>query len=253
MKVAVLSPHRDDAAFSCGLMLNKLVQAQVTVTIVNVCTTSEYAPYLTEDGHERVLQVTAMRQAEDVAFVKLLTQSTGFDNVTLLDLAWRDLPLRWETEDENALAPLPLRQAEIDALSSAFAALPDQDLVLAPLALGGHIDHRLVRLAAQQVFGSSTLIFYEDLPYACRVKAAERTGVISKDGIGTSEAWLPEDGTGAGVKRAYAGCYSSQIAPDIADEMERYAEEHGGREHFFADAAAMRKLQTTLKSRRALA
>lgn len=44
MRVLVLSPHRDDAAFSCGLILHELLSAGHSVSIVNVCTVSRYAP-----------------------------------------------------------------------------------------------------------------------------------------------------------------------------------------------------------------
>ena len=40
---------------------------------------------------------------------------------------------------------------------------------LVPLALGGHIDHRLVKLAALKAApdsGARIIGFYEDLPYA---------------------------------------------------------------------------------------
>ena len=63
MQVVVLSPHRDDAAFSCGLLLGALLAAGAGVTIVNVCTVSDYAPYLRNDGSDRIRQVTAARAA----------------------------------------------------------------------------------------------------------------------------------------------------------------------------------------------
>lgn len=248
MRVAVLSPHRDDAAFSCGLLLSRLVPTKASVTIVNVFTISSYAPHLTQDCSDPVLQVTSARRKEDEAFTGLLTKPHDSRAVELLDLAWRDLPLRWSAEDEQALAPHALPVAEIEALCKTFAALPRHDLVLAPLALGGHVDHRLVREAAQQAFEPASLVFYEDLPYACRMTVAERQAAMLAHEMPSSEAWLPQDVTSAGLKRSYALCYPSQIAPDVADEMERYAEDNGWREHFLGDPEAMGKLHTMLHS-----
>ncbi len=44
----------------------------------------------------------------------------------------------------------------------------DADLVIAPLALGDHIDHRIAQAAARRV-GIAAMAFYEDLPYAARL------------------------------------------------------------------------------------
>jgi LmbE family N-acetylglucosaminyl deacetylase len=244
MQVAVLSPHRDDAAFSCGLILSKLIEAEVSVTIVNVFTTSSYAPYLTIGESDRVSQVTLARANEDDTFVDLLYRKAGVAQrcMTLVDLGWEDLPLRWHAKDDQSLAPSMLRPDEVSALSDALRGLAEQYIVLAPLALGGHIDHRLVRAAAQRAFHSSSLVFYEDLPYACRMTAAECQAARVSDSL-LREVWLPNDRTEAGLKRASALCYPSQIAPDVADEVERYAENHDGRERFVASPEAIRKLE----------
>jgi LmbE family N-acetylglucosaminyl deacetylase len=243
MKVAVLSPHRDDAAFSCGLILSQLIRAEVSVTIVNVFTTSSYAPYLTQGDGDRVSQVTLARAQEDKAFLNLLVHEKNVDPccITLEDLAWQDLPLRWRTDDDLSLAPSALRPAEVSALSKAFGALSEQDIVLAPLALGGHIDHRLVRAAAQRAFVPSALVFYEDLPYACRMTATERQATRASESA--SETWLPRSSILEGLKRAFALCYPSQVAPEVADEMERFAEEHSRKERIIASSEAIRKLK----------
>ena len=133
----------------------------------------------------------------------------------------------------------------------AFLVLPRHDLVLAPSALGGHIDHRLVRQAAQQAVGASSLVFYEDLPYACRMTSAEREAVTP--GYGSlCEAWLGDTAL-RGWKRDYALCYPSQIARDVAEEMERYAQEHAVRECFIGTPDALGKLQAALQSKEAAA
>jgi hypothetical protein len=54
------------------------------------------------------------------------------------------------------------------------------------------------------------------------------------------------DAARTGDKLAYALCYPSQIAPEVAREIERYAELHSGREHFVGAPEAMRKLLAAL-------
>lgn len=246
MRVAVLSPHRDDAAFSCGLVLAALAAAGTGLTIVNVCTVSRYAPYLTQEDGDRTRHVTDARRNEDESYVDLLTRSVGVerDRVSLLDLAWHDVPLRWQTDDHHSLAPCPLLADEIQTLANALRTIPSHDLVFAPLAVGGHVDHRLVRQAAMQAFDSTSLVFYEDLPYGCRLTEADAAS-LPLPFTPLCEAWLPEASSPVS-KRAAGLCYPSQIASGVADEMEHYAAEHGGRERYVASEDAMHRLRGTL-------
>ncbi len=248
MRVVVLSPHRDDAAFSCGLTLNRLLSLGAEIAIVNICTISSYAPYLTPDDRDRVAEVTDVRRLEDLAFVDLLLQTTVAEahRIQLLDLAWQDLPLRWNAADDQALGPYTLLKAEIEAMAGALRTVPAHDLLLAPFALGSHVDHRLVRQAAQQVFEAGSLVFYEDLPYACRTTRAERERLAPEQGTGLCEVSLGASDV-SGLKRLYSLCYRSQIAPSVADEMEQYAQQHGGQECFIGAPAALLRLQAALQ------
>ncbi|AFL88673.1 putative LmbE-like protein [Terriglobus roseus DSM 18391] len=249
MRVLVLSPHRDDAAFSCGLILHELLSAGHSVSIVNVCTVSRYAPYASQDSHDVTRLVTALRMREDLVFIQTILRATGAksDQVHLGDLAWQDLPIRWGTEDAHSLSPADLRQDEVQSLARSFASLPFTDLVLAPMALGGHIDHRLVYEAARHTFSSARLLFYEDLPYACRMSADKRENSALSPGQVLQEAWFPLEPASAASKRDYAMCYPSQIAVDVSDEMQTYAMAHSGRERFSASPEALQKLRTALQ------
>lgn len=180
MQVAVLSPHRDDAAFSCGLTLHNLLKAGSSLTIVNICNVSRYAPYFTLGVGDHTQQVTNLRRREDAEFVRRLLQAAASDGgqVEVVDLAWQDVPLRWRIEDHLALAPMSLRAEEIERLRIAHRELPAFDLVFVPMALGGHLDHKLVLQAALQAFLDSSKVFYEDLPYACGMSDSERTPAL---------------------------------------------------------------------------
>jgi len=103
MTVLVLSPHRDDAAFSCGLLLLNLLTSGARLTIANVCTVSDYAPYLPEEVYDRVNQVTAVRAAEDAVFARRLAKDAAVDesSVVFLDLGWQDAPIRLGIENEQ--------------------------------------------------------------------------------------------------------------------------------------------------------
>ena len=245
MRVVVLSPHRDDAAFSCGLILEQLLKAGADISIVNVCTISRYAPYLEPEG--TTSHVTSVRREEDAAFLKRLLQTTGVSaaSVEMFDLGWQDVPLRWQIADEQAIAALPLPAAEIHQLSECFRPWCSHDVVFAPSAIGNHNDHRLVMQAARQAFDASALIFYEDLPYAARVRGVGH--LPSADPAESlREEWLPAHTAADGSKRRYALCYPSQISCDTVEEMERYAQTHGQRECFTGRDDAITKLQDFL-------
>lgn len=245
MRILVLSPHRDDAAFSCGLLLSSLLWQGNAVVVVNICTVSDYAPYLAENGDARELQVTTARRAEDLAFTGRITDDSEADAtaVQLIDLNWKDAPLRWSVDGEEVLAPVPLVQAEVESLVSVLRSISAGDVVLAPLALGGHVDHRLVREAAVRAFGMSSLLFYEDLPYACRMATPEREAFPHHELAWTCDAWLAPGEGSKGAKQGFASCYPSQIAPEVAEEMERYAAELGWRERFYGHQDAVRVMQ----------
>lgn len=248
MQIAILSPHRDDAAFSCGLTLGALLGNRHTVTIVNVCTISRYAPYVAERTEELTQLTTAIRRREDEDFVETLCRTSAPESrqVELIDLEWKDVPIRWGIEDQQVVAALDLPPEEVHKLRESFCTLAEYDIVLVPMALGGHIDHRLVLQAAIQAFPVSSLVFYEDLPYACRMSAEQRVSTGLEVDVSRLEVWLPPSGSVIGLKKTYALCYPSQIAGDVADEMERYALEHSGKERFVAGPQAMRLLITAL-------
>jgi len=55
----------------------------------------------------------------------------------------------------------------VESLVEVFRGLPSAGEVLVPLSVGGHVDHRLVRRAAEICF-EERLRYYEDFPYAGR-------------------------------------------------------------------------------------
>lgn len=228
MQVLILSPHRDDAAFSCGHLLLGLLQAGHSLRIANVFTVSSYAPYLEQSTADRTQQVSEVRLQEDLNFVQNLLAAAKADQgaVELIDLQWQDLPLRWQTEDEASLASCSLRTDEVEALQEALRSLPSSDLVLCPKARGGHVDHRLVCRAAQKSFHVSSLVFYDDLPYACGTLA--RPSLEMGDLHGMQEAWVAPENLMPGHKRDFCLKYGSQIDAEAADTMERYGLLHGG-------------------------
>lgn len=158
MRTLALGAHCDDLAFSIGgAFLDGRFGEVLPVTVF---TRSGY----TLCGSGDPAEVTPRRKGEDRRFFRNLP---GVREPLWLDRL--DAPLRLEIgADEVRNVPFgPEEEAEADAVAQALLSLSTAGAdLLAPLALGGHIDHRVVRKAATKLAPGRTVFFYEDLPYA---------------------------------------------------------------------------------------
>lgn len=242
--LVVLSPHRDDAAFSTGSLLGLAATAGLPVTVLNVFTQSMYAPF-GPDGLS-IDAVTSLRLSEDQAVVSLLAQSAQ-----LLDLALLDAPLRLHIRDDQVISgSLSPEQfaAEVERTAAALPDLSHVDLLLAPLALGAHIDHLIARDAALRAVSPDRLGFYQDLPYASRMhspkaleqETAEILAVLSSHTQLPLRPWLLHAENDAGRKRHLVSCYPSQVAPETVDEIAKWTESLGGEQLYLSDTAGGR-------------
>ncbi len=247
LNILVLSPHRDDAAFSLALSISRWRASGHKVTILNVFSRSLYAPYSDADTvheNDRLSYVSALRRREDEAFLK---QVPG---TAMVDLNLKDAPIRLRCDaaivcdmevnpDDPAIAKIRKTVAGMvegkDA--GAFGAL------VLPLALGHHVDHRVVRDAARPVSTHIPCAFYEDLPYATRPGVAIDLSRFREDTASRlHEPLLPVfiHGTHtrpAEFKRRVAGLYASQIDGELAGTIAQFCHRYQGAERLWANAA----------------
>ncbi len=248
MKIVVVSPHRDDAAFSLGLAINGWLASGHQVTVLNCFTKSDYAPFSdvsSVHANDRLSFATAVRRREDVAWGKLAGSGLRFHDLDLLDAPLRlACPLseiqtidirpgdRAVSRVAGALAKLA-RVAQTGGI--AFAV---------PLAVGNHIDHRVVRRAAVETLAAMAVpvAFYEDLPYVSRPGAADTLGdLVSQSGFQLKTCYggrQPEDIDGAVRRKArLAECYDSQIDSEEVRAIAEFSRTYGGRERLWANKA----------------
>lgn len=232
-----LSPHFDDAVFSCGGRIWTQGQASEKVVVVTVfggapeagAALSSYAQELQARWGEPVAGARR-RQAEDVRAITLLGATRM--HWPYLDCIYRrtpggDLPY----VGEDAL------RGEIDAsdadligeLGRRIAALPlvSDGRLYVPLGVGRHVDHRIVRRAAE--LSGHPLSYYEDFPYA-------RDGRAVKAALAHA-AWRPEvaelSEQALRAKIAAMACYGSQLSTfwasrdHMAASVQAFAEETG--------------------------
>ncbi|MEU6276991.1 PIG-L family deacetylase [Streptomyces populi] len=190
--LVVLSPHLDDAVLSCGALL-AYARRHVPVTVVTLFTTAAPPPYTL--SARRFLRLTGMRDAEELYAARraedrevLTAMGIAWEHAGLTDGLFRRKPRRGTGEPRRPSRFLPERdhvyptyrahlavgrisrhddgvQRALARTVGALAVPPDgtEPLLLAPLAVGGHTDHLLVRKAAEQ--SRCRVVYYGDFPY----------------------------------------------------------------------------------------
>ncbi|MCI2239731.1 PIG-L family deacetylase [Paenibacillus sp. TRM 82003] len=186
LRYVFLSPHLDDAVLSCGNLLLALGDG----ADVTVCTlfTEQSAPhtasaraYLRQCGADSAAQLYARRRAEDgdvLARVGATLLHAGLDDAlfrkrsgaaaarlaSLLPELGHVYPTyRWHVAAGRVRRPdRHVVRAVTELVERLVAQGPT--VLVAPLGVGGHVDHVLVRDVAARTGGD--VLYYADLPYA---------------------------------------------------------------------------------------
>lgn len=158
-RAVIISPHLDDAVFSCGGMIAKFLQ-EGPVLVLNV-----FTRYLSDlKIHGAVLGVERHREETDAA------RFLGFESRNLNELdapfrrdAYRKLGNLFRPPVQQDMEWLPtLRQTIFDMLAEF-----DFDRIYIPLGVGWHVDHVLTHLVFESWASHDNLFYYEDAPYCC--------------------------------------------------------------------------------------
>jgi len=165
-----LSPHLDDAVYSCGGLISRQVGQGDAVLVITVCAGDPPGPLSTfaRELHARWKldrDPVAHRRQEDIAACAAL----GAEPIhgTIPDAVYRlDEEGTPYYPDEAAIFGGLCQQEErlVAGLAAWLDVHIDSDAVLyVPLGLGGHVDHILVRKAGERLRNA---IYYPDYPYA---------------------------------------------------------------------------------------
>lgn len=173
-----LSPHLDDAVFSCGGTIYSQARRGEDVLVATVFAGSppdhDLTPF-TRELWERwggADDPAAARRAEDRAALDAL--GAGALHLPYLDCVYRQHPATGEAlypTVEDIFAEIhPAEAALVDALYDDLRDRlgPDRPLRLcAPLGAGHHVDHQIVRRVAMLFLADGAEVaLYEDWPYA---------------------------------------------------------------------------------------
>jgi LmbE family N-acetylglucosaminyl deacetylase len=219
----VLSPHLDDAVLSCGELIIHAAE-HTKVTVATLFTDAGPPPYtlsarsyLSQVGAPDAETLYAQRRSEDGAAL----ESAGVASVVyagLIEALYRRRAVggvrqRWARllPELDHVYPVyrlhvesghlaPSDSGTLQAARRFLQGLPDHRsaLVLAPLGVGGHVDHVLARAAAERS-GAPTL-YYSDFPYNLR-RQADRS-FVARNALVEAGAVQPTEAKAALV-RAY--------------------------------------------------
>lgn len=212
--VIYLSPHLDDAVLSCGGLIHRQAQAGASILVVTIFAGSParnvLSPFAVELharwGHPA--NAVAVRTQEDHRAMRLLGAEYlhleypdaiyRFDGCSFLYLSREDL--------FGSLHPSDVELARQIAASIIEICSTRSPLIYAPLGVGDHVDHQLVReaiLTLRNAFPS--IIFYEDYPYV--EVPGSLTEVLERIG---GEGWKVE------LQNLDDGCMSARIGGIVA-------------------------------------
>lgn len=221
--VLLVQPHPDDVCYSIGGLV-ALAAPLVGVTLVTVFSRSAWAlsPALRREG---VARISATRREEDERFCA--RHGLGFEALDFPDSSAIGHDERSEmSADPEGDARTPAVAAALRDVIRRLAPAT----VIGPAALGGHVDHRIVRDAlAGLAAPGRALFFYEDLPYAARLRPDALARGLAARGLRPS----PPTGIDAVIDAKVAAMrdYRSQTDDETVDAVRLHARRVGGDVH----------------------
>ncbi|MGO9971271.1 MAG: PIG-L deacetylase family protein [Solirubrobacteraceae bacterium] len=188
--IVVLSPHLDDAVLSCGALINYARQ-RTSVTVATLFTEGAPGPYtlsarrhLWRMGIRDAEQLYDRRRSEDRALLESLGLKWFHAGLTealyrkkpgapVSDHCWRrriipELTHVYPTYRLHITSGRIAAQ-DIETLHRVCHVVemlsrePGPRVLLAPLGIGGHVDHVLVRTAAR--LSGEVVVYYSEFPY----------------------------------------------------------------------------------------
>ena len=212
-KWLVLSPHLDDAVLSCGGLISAL-RNRAHVEIWTLFSGAPLrGPYSAAaewlhgvSGGSRGAWLAWRRRREDRAAASLLGAQCRHFNFR--DAVYRKgadgsflyaetQAASWHPGDEPLIHSIEKKMKQ---------RLSADDVLLVPLAVGGHVDHLIVRQAAENL-GHSGVLYFPDIPY---VKS--HPGELSSRSSGLLPVHYKLDADNIAEWTSAVHCYATQLS-----------------------------------------
>ena len=171
MRWIYISPHLDDAILSCGGLIKEQTSTKTQVEIWSICAgdppTGNLSPFAMTQHAKWGLGVDApaLRRVEDVTACQIV--GARYRHLPFLDCIYRQSnDGTWLYPSEQSIfGELSVEDAGTLYTLRTFLAtiLKADDILVIPLSVGNHVDHQLVRNAAETL--KRPLLYYADAPY----------------------------------------------------------------------------------------
>jgi LmbE family N-acetylglucosaminyl deacetylase len=206
--VLALSPHLDDAAFSCGGTLARLAAAGWRVVVATLFTRSVPEPRgfalacQLDKGLDASVDYMALRRDEDAAACAALgAEPRWLPLPEAPHRGYNAAPALFEPPHPDDRADEALRPLLLELLAEL-----QPDLLLAPQAIGAHVDHVLAVRAIRSLSPAVPVLWWRDFPYVAR-------DARPKAPFGDLMAELPDAAVAVGPEPKETACaaYATQL------------------------------------------
>ena len=177
MRYIFISPHLDDVALSVGGIVNHLSNNKNDVAIWTFFSGSPKDSNLSDFAlslHKRwnlSLDAPKIRRLEDRKACKIL--GSDYKHFNLPDCIYRKdqhgNPI--VREEDDLYQPIPSSQQYlVNKISSDIINFSSpNDVFVSPMAIGNHVDHRIIVAAIKQI-SDHAFLYYEDYPYLLKTE-----------------------------------------------------------------------------------
>ena len=205
-----ISPHLDDAVFSAGARLASLAREGWRVVVATVFTASVPDPQgfalacQLDKGLAPEVDYMALRRAEDAEACRHLGAEPRW-------LPFAEAPHRGYGDAPALFAGLRADDGVVAAIAPALAALVaelEPDIIFAPQAVGGHVDHRAV-VEALAGLAPADVWWWRDYPYLARSGTVAEPYAARFTSV--QERIVASDATSRAAKTEAALAYPSQL------------------------------------------
>lgn len=213
MRWIYISPHFDDAVLSCGGLIAGQTSKGTSVEIWTICAgdpppgqLSRMAKEIHKEWGTGTAQETVhLRQGEDREAAGGV--GAGVFHSDTPDCIYRRSPNRTLLYTLGVFTPWnPLeKDLHTQIAVSLSGKLQPEDVVVCPLAIGGHVDHIITRQAVESL--DRPLLYYADIPYLLN-----RPKSLSSVSVGLTVETYPISGEGLRAWLTGIAAYRSQIS-----------------------------------------
>jgi len=173
-EIIVLSPHLDDAVLDCCDHILKWKRNRLPIRVLTVFTVLSnriLSPwtrwYSQASGYRSIKEIERTRTCEDTKAMSIL--GVLWDHLGFIDAGFRSNegePLYPDRKTIFSGIISPYDSSLLSKLKQSIISFRNFSQFVVPLGVGKHVDHILVRKAAEQAIGPGDLCYYVDYPYA---------------------------------------------------------------------------------------